>query len=260
MSTILQRILDEKVNEVAQLKKESIPENHRKVISLVASIKNKAPIGIIAEIKRHSPSKGSLHETVNPVQQAKQYEKAGAAAISILTDTPFFKGRFADIEAVRQHVQIPILCKDFIVDCVQLDKARSVGADAVLLIFAALSKEQLLFLFQEAKKRGLEVLVEVHNEEELETAVEIGATLIGVNNRNLKTFEVSLEHTVTIAKHPLTQNIVLISESGMRTKEDVQLVQQAGAQGILVGETLMKATNVEDKIKELSLQESSVIE
>ena len=259
MSTILQRILDEKTNAVAELKKEEIKPNIRETYSLIDAIKKNAPIGIIAEIKRHSPSKGALDETVNPVKQAKQYEAAGAAAISILTDTPFFKGSFADIEVVRQSVHIPILCKDFIIDSVQIEKAKSVGADAILLIVAALTKEQLVHLFQVATENGLEVLVEVHDEAELQTAVDIGAELIGVNNRNLKTFEVSLEHTITIAKNPLARNIVLISESGMRDQEDVKVVQQAGAQGILVGETLMKASDIAAKIKELSLKESGDI-
>lgn len=259
MSTILQQILDEKANAVAALKKEDIKPSLRETYSLINAIKKNAPIGIIAEIKRHSPSKGALHETVNPVEQAKQYEAAGAAAISILTDTPFFKGSFKDIKDVRQYVNIPILCKDFIIDTVQIEKAKSVGADAILLIVAALTKEQLFHLFQAATENGLEVLVEVHDEKELQTAIDIGAELIGVNNRNLKTFEVSLEHTITIANSPLAQNIVLISESGMRDHEDVKIVRKAGAQGILVGETLMKASNIAGKIKELSLKENGVI-
>lgn len=259
MSTILQQILDEKANAVAALKKEDIKPSLRETYSLINAIKKNAPIGIIAEIKRHSPSKGALHETVNPVEQAKQYEAAGAAAISILTDTPFFKGSFKDIEDVRQCVNIPILCKDFIIDTVQIEKAKSVGADAILLIVAALTKEQLFHLFQAATENGLEVLVEVHDEKELQTAIDIGAELIGVNNRNLKTFEVSLEHTITIANSPLVQNIVLISESGMRDHEDVKIVRKAGAQGILVGETLMKASDIVGKIKELSLKENGVI-
>ncbi|MGM9926956.1 MAG: indole-3-glycerol phosphate synthase TrpC [Bacillus sp. (in: firmicutes)] len=260
MNSILQRILDEKANAVKHLKEETIVPNPRKALSLISSVKQHRPIGIIAEIKRHSPSKGALHESVDPVAQAKQYEQAGAAAISVLTDTPFFKGSFADIEAVRQVIQIPILCKDFIIDTVQIDKAQSVGADAILLIVAALTKEKLAELFQVAKEKGLDVLVEVHDEQELQTAVSIGAELIGVNNRNLATFEVSLQHTVNIASHPLAKNIVLISESGIRHRQDVQKVQQAGASGILVGETLMKSENIAATIQELSLQEGEILQ
>ncbi|WP_042350986.1 indole-3-glycerol phosphate synthase TrpC [Bacillus massiliigorillae] len=256
MSSILQRILDEKINEVERLKQESIPDVSRTPISLQASIRAKAPIGIIAEIKRHSPSKGALHENVNPVEQAKQYELAGAAAISVLTDEPFFKGRFEDLAAVREAVSIPILCKDFIIDPIQIKKAKSVGADVILLIVAALSQERLQALYMEAKQQGLEVLVEVHDEEELQRAVEIGAEIIGVNNRNLLTFDVSLTNTERIARSSLLTNQLLISESGIVSREDVQVVKQAGANGILVGETLMKSSNIAKTIHELSLRET----
>ncbi|MEH6943397.1 indole-3-glycerol phosphate synthase TrpC [Bacillus sp. JJ722] len=256
MNSILQRILDEKKKEVERLKQESIPDVSRTPLSLKASIKKKAPIGIIAEIKRHSPSKGALHENVNPVEQAKQYERAGAAAISVLTDEPFFKGRFADLEAVREAVNIPILCKDFIIDPIQIKKAKSVGADVILLIVAALSQAKLQALYMEAKQQGLEVLVEVHDEEELQRAVEIGAEVIGVNNRNLSTFEVSLANTEKMAQSSLLTNQLLISESGIVTREDVRVVKQVGANGILVGETLMKSSNIAKTMAELSLQET----
>lgn len=259
MKSILQRIVDEKVHEVKRLKEKTIVPRERKALSLISSIRAHEPVGIIAEIKRHSPSVGVLHENVDPVEQAKQYEQAGAAAISVLTDTPFFKGSFTDLEAVRQAVHIPILCKDFIIDAVQIEKAQSVGADAILLIVAALTKEKLAELYQIAKEKGLEVLVEVHDEQELQTAISIGAELVGVNNRNLATFEVSLQHTVLIANHPLAKEIVLISESGIRDQQDVQIVHQAGANGILVGETLMKSNHIAQTIRELSLQEGKIV-
>lgn len=258
MSSILQKILAEKKNEVARLKEESIPMNDRTPLSLQASIRSKAPIGIIAEIKRHSPSKGALHESVDPVAQAKQYERAGAAAISVLTDEPFFKGRFEDLAAVREAVTIPILCKDFIIDHVQIQKAKSVGADVILLIVSALSQSQLQALYNEAKQQGLEVLVEVHDEEELQRAVKIGAEIIGINNRNLSTFEVSLTNTERIANSPFLTNQLLISESGIVTRDDVAFVQQVGANGILVGETLMKSKDIQQTMQELSLQESEI--
>lgn len=255
MSSFLQRILNEKRNEVKALQQEDIPVTTRTPLSLVQSLKEKAPVGIIAEIKRHSPSKGMLQENVDPVLQAKQYEQAGAAAISVLTDYPFFKGQFADLAAVRTAVNIPILCKDFIIDEVQIKKAKSVGADVILLIVAALSSAQLEQLHNTAIAEGLEVLVEVHDEEELERALAIGANIIGINNRNLSTFVVSLETTVELAKHPALADVMLISESGIVTGEDVLKVQKAGANGILVGETLMRSEDIAETMRELSLKD-----
>ena len=258
MSSILDQILREKQNEIKRLKHEEIPANSRRCLSIIKSIKQKGPIGIIAEIKRHSPSKGELNGNVNPIKQAKEYEKAGAAAISVLTDTPFFKGSFADIESIRKVVDIPILCKDFIVDPIQIYKAKSVGADAILLIVAALDQEQLQNLYCQAAVLGLEVLVEVHNEEELLRALAIGAIMIGINNRDLSSFEVSLQTTVKLAKQFDREEVLFISESGMANREDVKLVREAGVEGILVGETLMKANNIEKTMLELSLKEVSL--
>ena len=258
MSSILDQILREKQNEIKRLKHEEILANSRSCLSIIKSIKQKEPIGIIAEIKRHSPSKGELNGNVNPIKQAKEYEKAGAAAISVLTDTPFFKGSFADIESIRKVVDIPILCKDFIVDPIQIYKAKSVGADAILLIVAALDQEQLQNLYCQAAVLGLEVLVEVHNEEELLRALAIGAIMIGINNRDLSSFEVSLQTTVKLAKRFDREEVLFISESGMANREDVKLVREAGVEGILVGETLMKANNIEKTMLELSLKEVSL--
>ena len=255
MSSILQKILAEKHKEVQILKRESIPVVYREPLSLMSAITQKAPIGIIAEIKRQSPSKGMLQENVEPVQQAKQYEQAGAAAISVLTDYPFFKGQFSDLSAVREVVNIPILCKDFIIDEVQIKKAKSVGADVILLIVAALKQEQLERLYQFALAEGMDVLVEVHDESELERALDIGAKIIGINNRNLSTFVVDLQTTVKLAEHPALAEVVLISESGIVTGADVLQVQKAGANGILVGETLMKSDDIAKTMHELSLKE-----
>lgn len=255
MSSILDKILTEKQKEVQILKQESIPAVSRKPLSLIKAIQQKAPIGIIAEIKRQSPSKGVLRGNVDPVQQAKLYEQSGAAAISVLTDYPFFKGQFSDLAAVREVVNIPILCKDFIIDEVQIEKAKSVGADVILLIVAALEREQLERLYRFASAEGLDVLVEVHDEWELERALDIGAVIIGINNRNLSTFVVDLQTTVKLAEHPALADVVLISESGIVTGEDVLHVQKAGANGILVGETLMKTEDIAKTMQELSLKE-----
>ncbi|WP_019243179.1 MULTISPECIES: indole-3-glycerol phosphate synthase TrpC [Bacillus] len=255
MSSILQQILKEKQNEVRIMKEQARKTCPRKPLSLIKAIREKEPIGIIAEIKRHSPSKGALHENVDPIEQAKQYEQSGAAAISVLTDTPFFKGSFSDLEDIRGQVNLPILCKDFIIDEVQIDKAKCVGADAILLIVAALSEDELKTLFDKAIHEGLDVLVEVHDEKELQIAVNLGAKLIGVNNRNLSTFQVDIETTVELAQSPLITNQLLISESGIAIQDDVRKVKQAGAAGILVGETLMKSKDIAATIHELSLKE-----
>ncbi|TWT02262.1 indole-3-glycerol phosphate synthase TrpC [Planomicrobium sp. CPCC 101079] len=200
--------------------------------------------GVISEIKRASPSKGDIHTTVNIVEQAKKYEQAGAAAISVLTDETYFKGSIDDLRQVAQAVSVPVLCKDFMISEIQIDRAKSAGATIILLIVAALEKEELQRLYQYAKAQDLEILVEVHDEEELETALELDALLIGVNNRDLKTFNVSLERTAELAKKfPFDSGRILISESGLHTKEDARFVYSCGASGILVGEALMRSEN-----------------
>ncbi|MFS0783832.1 indole-3-glycerol phosphate synthase TrpC [Bacillus sp. 1P06AnD] len=251
--SILKDILKEKESFIQLLKAEEISPSTRKPVSLRQSLKAKSPIGIIAELKRHSPSKGHLNDQVNPAAQAKVYEQSGAAAISVLTDEPFFKGSFTDLEEVRKAVELPILCKDFIIDPVQIHKARSAGADAILLIVAALPPEKLCSLYEEARLLGLEVLVEVHDEVEMKAALDVGADLIGINNRNLATFEVTLETTVRCIPSEHPDDVLFISESGMRTREDVEKVQLAGAAGILVGETLMKSANIPATMFDLSL-------
>lgn len=198
--------------------------------------------GVIAEIKRASPSKGDIRLDVDVAEQAKIYEQAGAAAISVLTDESYFKGSIADLEKVAQIVSVPVLCKDFIVDSVQIDRAKNAGATIILLIVAALEQGELEELFAYTQASGLEVLVEVHDRAELEVAVELGAELIGVNNRNLKTFEVSLQQTAHIAEHfPENSRALLISESGIVSEEDASFAFSKGANGVLVGEALMRS-------------------
>lgn len=205
---------------------------------------------VIGEIKRASPSKGTINEHVDILKQAKEYERAGVSAISVLTDPIFFKGRINDLAAITQVVDVPVLCKDFIIDERQLDRAKQAGASIVLLIVAALPVMRLSELYQGAKERGLEVLVEVHDENELRQAQAIGAKIIGVNNRNLKTFKVSLQTSVNLAQ-PVDET-VYISESGFKTAEDVEKVKHA-YHGILVGETLMRAKDPALTIAELQV-------
>jgi indole-3-glycerol phosphate synthase len=190
---------------------------------------------------------------IDAKKQAMDYIHYGADAVSVLTDNCFFKGNFTDLEAVRQGIDAPILCKDFIIDSLQIDMAKSAGANIILLIVAAMNEVKIIELFQYAKKLGLEVLVEVHNEEELNVAVKTGAKLIGVNNRNLKTFEVDLAVTEKLGPLVKKSGAFLISESGIKTVEDVKRVVKAGANAILVGETFMKSDDLKEKFQELKI-------
>ncbi|MBW3113136.1 MULTISPECIES: indole-3-glycerol phosphate synthase TrpC [Bacillaceae] len=244
MATILETIIKKKNEEVKELKQFGYTtfqyqgtHNH----SLYETLKSASSLQVIAEIKRASPSKGDIRTEVDPVSQAAIYAEAGACAISVLTDTPFFKGRMEDLANVRRAVSIPILCKDFIIDEIQIDRARDAGANVILLIVAALDFTRMKELYCYATNLGLEVLVEVHNEEEMIEALELGATIIGVNNRNLKTFEVDLLITESLASMVKGREVVLVSESGIRDESDSRRVKDAGAQGILVGETLMRS-------------------
>jgi indole-3-glycerol phosphate synthase len=255
--TILDTILKEKEKEVAALKErgESYPVSlpKKNIPSFYETFQNSKTMNIISEIKRASPSKGDINAGVDPVEQAMLYERNGAGAISVLTDSPFFKGTMEDLYAVREAVNLPILCKDFVIDRVQIDRAKAYGANIILLIVAALPKEQLKHLYDYAKTQGLEVLVEIHNEMELIIAREIGANIIGINNRDLKTFNVTLETTVRLAGLVEDPSILLISESGIQSREDAEKVRDSGAKGMLVGETLMRSEDIKRTIEDLKV-------
>ncbi|MGW8425730.1 indole-3-glycerol phosphate synthase TrpC [Peribacillus simplex] len=256
MENILTKIIEQKKVEVAKLKERGLDDSVMINIvrpSLVENLKMAKSMAIIAEIKRASPSKGDIKINVNPIEQALSYESGGAAAISVLTDEVFFKGSIADLRIVSEAIRIPRLCKDFIIDEIQIDRAHRAGATIILLIVAALSKERLHELYQYAKRKGLEVLTEVHDEAELERALELNAELIGINNRNLKTFKVDLAVTERLAKLLDPKRHIIISESGIKTKEDVMRVKEAGAKAILVGETLMTASNLPHTMAELQM-------
>lgn len=255
--TILDTIIAEKhqvVKELYDRKKELTFEGKSSIKrSLIARLEKNTNLSIIAEFKRASPSKGDINIHLDPEQQAKQYEQFGADAISVLTDTPFFKGTYQDLEAVRKAVNVPILCKDFIIDTIQIDFAKHYGADIILLIAAALDDDQLQKLYNYATEKELEVLLEVHNEDELQRALKTNAKLIGVNNRNLKTFEVTLDTTEQLAALIKENNRYLVSESGISSLEDVERVTASGAKAILVGETFMRATDLEQTLSEMKV-------
>jgi indole-3-glycerol phosphate synthase len=255
MATILDKIIDQKKKEVLLLsegKQPILDTNHPKR-SFIHKLQTANEISIISEFKRASPSKGMINNTIEPSYQAGLYEEYGASAISVLTDQTFFKGSFSDLRAVRSRVDLPILCKDFIIDELQINLAALNGADIILLIVAALDQNRLDELFQYAKRLGLEVLVEAHNQEELERALKTGAKLIGVNNRDLKTFHVSLDVTEKLAAIVKGSSAYLISESGIHHPEDVARVRNAGASGILVGEALMKSADVKQSFLDFRL-------
>lgn len=204
---------------------------------------------VIAEIKRASPSRGAIRSDINPTQVAVSYENSGAAAISVLTDKQFFGGSLHDLRAVKESVTIPVLRKDFILDEYQVYESRAAGADAILLIVAALELETLIRLMNLATEIGLQYIVEVHNECELQTAVDVGAPIIGVNNRNLRTFDVSLD--VTRRLLPMIPRAKKISESGISSRQDLQYLGNLGADAVLIGEALMLHPDPAQKLREL---------
>lgn len=258
--TILDKILQQKEIEIQKrLREEKKVETDKPVYSLYNQLLQTPHLQVIAEIKRASPSKGIIQSNINPVEQAKKYERAGAACISVLTDEQFFKGSLADLEAVANEVTIPVLRKDFILHEVQIEDARTAGASVILLIVAALHEKRLKELYDYAESLQLEVLVEVHDLEEYTIAKRIGAKIIGVNNRNLKTFEVDLAHTKAIAAaRNETDQHVFISESGIQTATDATRVSNDGADAILVGETLMRAEDIEATLRSFQVQKEGV--
>ncbi len=194
---------------------------------------------IIAEIKKASPSAGTIADDFQPAGIATRYEAAGAAALSVLTDRQFFQGSLDDLKRAREATRLPVLRKDFTLDRYHLVEAASTGADAVLLIVAALTSEELRELLQAARDLELEPLVEVHDEQELDRALEAGADFVGVNNRDLKTLEVSLDTSMRLAER-IPSHVPAISESGIRAPRDIHRLTEAGYRGFLIGESLMK--------------------
>lgn len=255
MSTILDSIIERKRVEVEKLKRAGvgIPESASKPRSLLKALKEASNVVIISEFKRASPSKGDINLSMDPAQQAKLYVRSGASAISVLTDEKGFKGSFSDLKKVRDAVDIPILCKDFIIDEVQIDLARSAGADAILLIASALTLEKLAELYKYASEKGLECLVEIHDETDLEKALHIKAQIIGINNRDLKTFQVNLENTEKLGPLVKKAGALLISESGIKTREDIVRAEAAGASGVLIGETFMISPDIENTFSQFSV-------
>ncbi len=211
---------------------------------------------LIAEVKKASPSKGVIRAEFNPVAIARSYENAGASCLSILTDEKFFQGSFNNLSLVRQEVNLPLLCKEFIIYPYQIYFARAKGADAVLLIAAILEDQDLHYFVKIIKALGMIPLIEVHTLEELDRVLGIeGVELIGINNRNLEDFSVSLQTTYDIfaarQKELVQRNILVVSESGLHSSADINRVKQAGAKAVLIGESLVKQENIEQAVSDL---------
>lgn len=206
-------------------------------------------VNIIAEFKRRSPSKGVIRADADLKQIVTSYEAGGASAISVLTEEDYFSGSLDDLRAVKSTVDLPVLRKDFIFDEYQVYESAAAGADAMLLIVAALDDETLVRLRRLIEDLGMDALVEVHTREEMQRAVACGANLIGVNNRNLHTFEVSLETSISLAQDT---DAILVSESGLHTAADLSRLRTAGYRGFLIGETLMRSPDPEAALRELT--------
>ncbi len=207
-------------------------------------------VALIAEVKKASPSAGVIRQDFDPVAIALAYERAGAAAVSVLTDAEFFQGSAEFLERVRKAIKLPVLRKDFILDELQVLQARALGADAYLLIAAALEPDELAGLMTTGRELGMDPLVEVHDERELETALEAGADLVGINNRDLRTFEVDLEVTERLAAR-VPEGVAVVAESGIKTRADIARLKAFGIDAVLVGETLMRAEDVEAAARQL---------
>jgi indole-3-glycerol phosphate synthase len=260
---ILDKIVEEKKCEVAKLPARIIAAGdlrdamleHGERRDFISALKNpRGDIALIAEVKKASPSAGIICENFDPVKIAKEYEAAGASCLSVLTDEKFFQGSLDYLRQIRAAVKIPLLRKDFIIDERQILEAIEWGADAILLIVAILTDEQLQKFHSLAIEAGLAVLVEVHDEAELERALKVSPQLIGVNNRDLKTFTVDLATTEKLAGKIGAENLrnkILVAESGIHSRADVERLQKCGAKAILVGESLMKNGDIQTKVREL---------
>lgn len=247
MPTILDQIVATKRLEVAAAR-ERIPvsELERSLASAPAvrkfgkELRVPGEVRIIAEVKKASPSAGVLREPFDPVAIAQSYDHHGAACLSILTDETYFQGRLQYLSSIRQAVHRPLLRKEFIIDPYQIVEARVAGADAVLLIAEILPGALLKQLFDQARSLGMDVLIELHDAEQLPRVLATGTTLLGINNRDLRTFHTDLNHTLTLLPE-IPGHVTVVSESGIRTNEDLARLQQAGVHAVLVGESLMRA-------------------
>jgi len=248
--SILDRIIAAKRNEIADRRSKRSEQQLERALSDAPPVRDffvrlsaEGSIKLIAEVKKASPSKGIIRHDFNPVEIAKTYEASSATCISVLTDEPFFHGKLEDLTAIRQDCSLPLLRKDFILDEYQLLEARVAGADAVLLIAECLDDCHLRSLHNQSLELGMTPLVEFYELENLPRVLEAGATLIGVNNRDLRTFRTDLQHTIRIRKQ-IPASVLLVAESGIHTRQDVESLESAGVDAMLVGEHLMASPDI----------------
>jgi len=255
----LDKIVATKQQEVALLKEQlTIADMGKLIASLppclgferALTTGRNRKMGLIAEVKKASPSKGLIRSDFEPVSLAKSYANAGADCISVLTDVDYFQGSNDYLQAVRAAVGVPILRKDFTIDMHQIYQARTIGADAILLIAAILTTEQMRHFSQEAQAIGLDVLVEVHDKDELDRALELSTTLIGINNRNLKTFITDLKTTEELIAY-IPKGVTVVSESGISKPSEVAYLQSVGVEALLIGEHFMRQPVVEQAVHDL---------
>lgn len=258
--TVLNRIIDRKFEEVAERSaRRPIDQLQAEIASasqprgFVAAMEAKLAAGqsaVIAEIKKASPSKGVIREDFHPAEIARSYEQGGAACLSVLTDADFFQGSEAYLQQAREACSLPVIRKDFIVDPYQVYEARAIEADCILLIAAALDDAQLAQLNALAHELGMDVLIEVHNAEELQRILPLGNRLVGINNRNLHNFETSLDNTFSLLAQ-IDENRIVVTESGIHSAADVAAMRQHNVDAFLVGEAFMRAAEPGEKLAEL---------
>lgn len=258
--TVLNRIIDRKFEEVAERSaRRPIDQLQAEIASaskprgFVAAMEAKLAAGqsaVIAEIKKASPSKGVIREDFHPAEIARSYEQGGAACLSVLTDADFFQGSEAYLQQAREACSLPVIRKDFIVDPYQVYEARAIAADCILLIAAALDDAQLAQLNALAHELGMDVLIEVHNAEELQRILPLGNRLVGINNRNLHNFETSLDNTFSLLAQ-IDENRIVVTESGIHSADDVAAMRQHNVDAFLVGEAFMRAAEPGEKLAEL---------
>lgn len=257
MSTVLDEIVAHKRQEVAAAQQQVPFEQLQAQLTSAppvrcfrSALRNSVAPGLIAEVKKASPSAGIIRDDFSPVDVARSYESAGAACLSVLTDEKYFQGHLDFLRQIRAEVQIPVMRKEFIIDRYQILEARGAGADCVLLIAECLDDEQLQDLHDYAHQLGMQTLIELYEPDNLPRVLKTGAQLIGINNRDLRTFVTTLEHTFELMKD-VPDDVLLVSESGIRTHEDIVRLRDAGVGGVLVGETLMRCPDIADAVRTL---------
>ncbi|MCA9077639.1 MAG: indole-3-glycerol phosphate synthase TrpC [Planctomycetaceae bacterium] len=258
MSDILQQICDHKRTEIDAAKC-AVPVSDLQsqltsaptVRDFVGSLRDKHPMGLIAEVKKASPSAGLIRADFDPVAIAETYAAHGAACVSVLTDEKYFQGSLEYLKQIRASIDLPVLRKDFILDPYQVIEARAAGADCVLLIAECLDDAELADLYAQATELGMAALIEIYEPSNLDRVLRLDPPLVGVNNRNLKTMTTDLSHCIELRKE-IPADVLMVGESGIHTREDVDRLQNAGIHAILVGETLMKSQDIGAKVDELT--------